>query len=215
LSASAAQQLLLQLAWVWAKEPTVNSVENFFDSLVDGTTTALVDPQPAPSATQLVPASKTTATATTKSGQLQRRWRPVRKVACVWQTGAGYVSTSSSSSSSSSSSPSLSSSQSGGGSSSSSASLGGGQDGDAGGGGGGGQSHCEPDYVRYEEMRRVLQDERVSARKSSIHGWGMFVERHFKAGDFIVEYTGEAIRLEMADEREKRCVVMWWAGGDG
>ena len=35
-------------------------------------------------------------------------------------------------------------------------------------------------------------------------GWGLRTSGRLLAGTFVVEYTGEAIRLALADEREKR-----------
>ena len=61
-------------------------------------------------------------------------------------------------------------------------------------------------YIRYGELRKEPQSDRVVARKSAIHGWGVFVERAFKKEEFIIEFTGEMIRNELASERENRFV---------
>ncbi|KAA0157549.1 hypothetical protein FNF29_00125 [Cafeteria roenbergensis] len=45
--------------------------------------------------------------------------------------------------------------------------------------------------------------ERVRARKSDIHGWGLFAKRKLRKGEIVIEYTGHLISSGVADLREQ------------
>jgi hypothetical protein len=47
-------------------------------------------------------------------------------------------------------------------------------------------------------------DVAVSARGSEIHGWGLYADQPFAAGDIVAEYVGEYVGLAVTDAREKQ-----------
>jgi SET domain-containing protein len=52
------------------------------------------------------------------------------------------------------------------------------------------------------------------ARRSRIHGWGLFARESFAPHDMVAEYIGEVIRTAVADLREKQyevraCFLGW------
>jgi hypothetical protein len=57
--------------------------------------------------------------------------------------------------------------------------------------------------VKYRRMKAVPIEQRLVARRSHIHGWGLFTKLDIPKGDPIVEYMGETIRQPVADKREK------------
>lgn len=57
--------------------------------------------------------------------------------------------------------------------------------------------------VKYRRMKAVPMDQRLAARRSHIHGWGLFTKLDVLKDDPIVEYMGETIRQPIADKREK------------
>ncbi|XP_074264191.1 histone-lysine N-methyltransferase ATX2-like [Silene latifolia] len=54
---------------------------------------------------------------------------------------------------------------------------------------------------KYEYMRKTFR-KRLAFGKSKIHGFGIFAKRLHKAGDMVIEYTGEIVRPLVADRRE-------------
>ncbi|PIN18060.1 Histone-lysine N-methyltransferase [Handroanthus impetiginosus] len=54
---------------------------------------------------------------------------------------------------------------------------------------------------KYNYMRDTFR-KRLAFGKSGIHGFGVFTKLPHKAGDMIIEYTGELIRPPVADRRE-------------
>lgn len=54
---------------------------------------------------------------------------------------------------------------------------------------------------KYNYMRTTLR-KRLSFGKSRIHGFGIFAKYPHKAGDMVIEYTGEIVRPSIADRRE-------------
>ncbi|WCJ41500.1 Histone-lysine N-methyltransferase ATX2 [Euphorbia peplus] len=54
---------------------------------------------------------------------------------------------------------------------------------------------------KYEYMRKTFR-KRLAFGKSGIHGFGIFVKHPHKAGDMMIEYTGELVRPPIADRRE-------------
>ncbi|KAK4489122.1 hypothetical protein RD792_004916 [Penstemon davidsonii] len=54
---------------------------------------------------------------------------------------------------------------------------------------------------KYNYMKETLKT-RLAFGKSSIHGYGVFAKYPHRAGDMVIEYTGELIRRTVADRRE-------------
>jgi len=55
----------------------------------------------------------------------------------------------------------------------------------------------------YDEMKGEPLEYRVTAKRSHIHGWGLFTKRDFARHSMIIEYMGETIRQIVADKRER------------
>lgn len=56
---------------------------------------------------------------------------------------------------------------------------------------------------KYKRMKSVPMEDRLVARRSHIHGWGLFTKIDIDKDDMITEYMGEAVRQCIADKREK------------
>lgn len=56
--------------------------------------------------------------------------------------------------------------------------------------------------AKYNKMKSVPMAERLVARRSHIHGWGLFTKLDIKKDDMITEYMGEIVRQAIADKRE-------------
>lgn len=54
---------------------------------------------------------------------------------------------------------------------------------------------------KYRYMRETFR-KRLAFGKSGIHGFGIFAKHPHKAGDMVIEYTGELVRPSIADRRE-------------
>ncbi|KAM0016091.1 putative [histone H3]-lysine(4) N-trimethyltransferase [Helianthus debilis subsp. tardiflorus] len=54
---------------------------------------------------------------------------------------------------------------------------------------------------KYIYMRTTFR-KRLAFGKSAIHGFGIFTKQPHKAGDMVIEYTGEIVRPSIADRRE-------------
>jgi hypothetical protein len=57
--------------------------------------------------------------------------------------------------------------------------------------------------VKYKRMKAIPIEQRLVARRSHIHGWGLFSKMDVSKDQPIVEYMGEVIRQPVADIREK------------
>lgn len=57
--------------------------------------------------------------------------------------------------------------------------------------------------VKYRQMKAVPIEQRLVARRSHIHGWGLFTKLEIPKHYPVVEYMGEIIRQRVADKREK------------
>mmetsp|Transcript_12377 Transcript_12377/g.23194 ORF Transcript_12377/g.23194 Transcript_12377/m.23194 type:complete len:2389 (-) Transcript_12377:1254-8420(-) len=62
--------------------------------------------------------------------------------------------------------------------------------------------------AKYREMKSVPMEERLAAKRSHIHGWGLFAKIDFPANSMIAEYMGEGISQPIADKREKKYEVL-------
>ncbi|KAM7461652.1 hypothetical protein LguiA_029773 [Lonicera macranthoides] len=54
---------------------------------------------------------------------------------------------------------------------------------------------------KYRYMRKTFRS-RLAFGKSGIHGFGIFAKQPHRAGDMVIEYTGELVRPRIADRRE-------------
>ncbi|XP_010245953.1 PREDICTED: histone-lysine N-methyltransferase ATX2-like [Nelumbo nucifera] len=54
---------------------------------------------------------------------------------------------------------------------------------------------------KYKHMKETFK-KRLAFGKSGIHGFGIFAKQPHRAGDMVVEYTGELVRPPIADRRE-------------
>ncbi|KAK2978537.1 hypothetical protein RJ640_001608 [Escallonia rubra] len=54
---------------------------------------------------------------------------------------------------------------------------------------------------KYIYMRKTFR-KRLAFGKSAIHGFGIFAKQPHRAGDMVIEYTGELVRPPIADRRE-------------
>lgn len=57
--------------------------------------------------------------------------------------------------------------------------------------------------MRYRHLRESFHGT-VSVHRSRIHGLGLFCLRDVSAGEMLIEYAGEVIRVSVADIRERR-----------
>ncbi|CAA7015002.1 unnamed protein product [Microthlaspi erraticum] len=55
---------------------------------------------------------------------------------------------------------------------------------------------------KYKYMKETYR-KRLAFGKSAIHGFGIFAKLPHKAGDMMIEYTGELVRPSIADKRER------------
>ncbi|KAJ7979107.1 Histone-lysine N-methyltransferase [Quillaja saponaria] len=55
---------------------------------------------------------------------------------------------------------------------------------------------------KYKYMRETFR-KRLAFGKSRIHGFGIFTKHPHRAGDMVIEYTGELVRPPIADRRER------------
>ncbi|XP_017224780.2 histone-lysine N-methyltransferase ATX2-like [Daucus carota subsp. sativus] len=54
---------------------------------------------------------------------------------------------------------------------------------------------------KYSHMKETFR-RRLTFGKSGIHGYGIFAKQPHRAGDMVIEYTGEVVRVNIADRRE-------------
>jgi hypothetical protein len=57
--------------------------------------------------------------------------------------------------------------------------------------------------AKYRRMKAIPMENRLAARRSHIHGWGLFTKIDIPKDDPIVEYMGETVRQPVADRRER------------
>jgi hypothetical protein len=58
--------------------------------------------------------------------------------------------------------------------------------------------------AKYREMKAVPIEQRLVAKRSHIHGWGLFTQIDLPKDSMLVEYMGETVRQCVADKREKQ-----------
>jgi len=61
--------------------------------------------------------------------------------------------------------------------------------------------------LKYRQMKAIPIEQRLVAKRSHIHGWGLFTKQEMSKDSMIVEYMGENIRQVVADRREKKYEV--------
>lgn len=64
-------------------------------------------------------------------------------------------------------------------------------------------SSPESIQAKYDEMKSVPMEDRLEAKRSHIHGWGLFAKKDYPKNSMIAEYMGEGISQPIADRREK------------
>ncbi|GAB2235555.1 hypothetical protein Droror1_Dr00025983 [Drosera rotundifolia] len=62
-------------------------------------------------------------------------------------------------------------------------------------------SQCNSVAEKYRHMKETFR-KRLAFGKSRIHGMGIFAKWPHRAGDMVIEYTGELVRPSVADRRE-------------
>ena len=55
----------------------------------------------------------------------------------------------------------------------------------------------------YQEMKSTPLESRLTAKRSHIHGWGLFTKYDLPKHSMIIEYMGETVRQAVADKRER------------
>lgn len=66
----------------------------------------------------------------------------------------------------------------------------------------------DSDILKFNQLKGRKKQLRFS--KSPIHDWGLYAEEHIEANDLVIEYVGEVIRQQVAEEREReyeRCGI--------
>ena len=69
---------------------------------------------------------------------------------------------------------------------------------------------CDSIWLSSPPTLPMLQARKKMVRfaRSSIHGWGLFALEKIPADEMVIEYVGEIIRSNTADEREHRYEAM-------
>ncbi len=70
------------------------------------------------------------------------------------------------------------------------------------------KQNFESNQAKYKEMKKYPMEQRLAAKRSHIHGWGLFAKRKFPKHSMIAEYMGETIGQTIADKREKKYEVL-------
>ena len=70
------------------------------------------------------------------------------------------------------------------------------------------KNNFESDQAKYREMKKYPMEQRLAAKRSHIHGWGLFAKIFFPKNSMIAEYMGEAIGQTIADKRERKYEVL-------
>ncbi|KAI9495537.1 hypothetical protein BDB00DRAFT_237275 [Zychaea mexicana] len=64
------------------------------------------------------------------------------------------------------------------------------------------KSLADSDILKFNQLKNRKKQLRFA--KSPIHDWGLFAEERIDANDMVIEYVGEVIRQQVAEEREKK-----------
>lgn len=57
------------------------------------------------------------------------------------------------------------------------------------------------DILKFNQLKS--RKKRLRFSKSPIHDWGLYAQEHIDANDMVIEYVGEVIRQQIAEERER------------
>ncbi|KAG2237087.1 hypothetical protein INT48_004588, partial [Thamnidium elegans] len=60
----------------------------------------------------------------------------------------------------------------------------------------------DSDILKFNQLQSRKKQLRFA--KSPIHDWGLYAEEHIDVNDMVIEYVGEMIRQQVAEEREKQ-----------
>ncbi|KDN53551.1 SET domain-containing protein [Tilletiaria anomala UBC 951] len=63
------------------------------------------------------------------------------------------------------------------------------------------ESASDTDVLKFNQLR--TRKKQLKFAKSPIHDWGLYAMEVIPKGDMVIEYVGEIIRQQVADEREK------------
>lgn len=64
------------------------------------------------------------------------------------------------------------------------------------------RTYSDSDILKFNQLKSRKKELRFD--KSPIHDWGLFAEERIEANDLVIEYVGEVIRQQVAEEREKK-----------
>lgn len=60
----------------------------------------------------------------------------------------------------------------------------------------------DADILKFNQLKGRKKQLRFS--KSPIHDWGLYAEEHIEANDLVIEYVGELVSQQVAEERKKQ-----------
>ena len=66
-----------------------------------------------------------------------------------------------------------------------------------------GKHEFESNQAKYKEMKDIPLDQRLEAKRSHIHGWGLFTKISMVKHSMLIEYMGEIVYQPIADKRER------------
>ena len=66
----------------------------------------------------------------------------------------------------------------------------------------------ESNQKKYRDMKSVPMEKRLAAKRSHIHGWGLFATVNYPKDSMIAEYMGEGVSQPIADKREKKYEIL-------
>lgn len=64
------------------------------------------------------------------------------------------------------------------------------------------ETATDTDIFKFNQLR--TRKKQLKFAKSPIHDWGLYAMEFIPAGDMVIEYVGEVVRQQVADEREKQ-----------
>lgn len=64
------------------------------------------------------------------------------------------------------------------------------------------ETATDTDIFKFNQLR--TRKKQLKFAKSPIHDWGLYAMEYIPAGDMVIEYVGEVVRQQVADEREKQ-----------
>ncbi|CBQ73061.1 related to regulatory protein SET1 [Sporisorium reilianum SRZ2] len=64
------------------------------------------------------------------------------------------------------------------------------------------ETATDTDMFKFNQLR--TRKKQLKFAKSPIHDWGLYAMEFIPAGDMVIEYVGEVVRQQVADEREKQ-----------